>query len=120
MSDFSSISVARDFALLPKTALDESYFQSKDLPDDPVTGCIDGEIQDTGLFVRTDGGHRLWSPSLDGWIHLIGHRTGIELIARFECGRVVEVRAGHRIVIDDMSPLPGAYHSPNLWRPLDT
>lgn len=117
MGDFSSIGISRDFALLPAKAKHASYFQCKDLPDDPArSACIDGEIEADGQFVRTDVGHRQVNPDLNGWIGLRAAHTGIELIARLEAGKVVEMREAAGEEIDDHSPLRGAYWSPNSWQ----
>ena len=73
MSDFSSIDISPDFALLPADAKHAGYFQCKDLPDDPAYGaCIGGEVEADGRFVRTDSGVRQLNPNLNGWIGLRG------------------------------------------------
>jgi hypothetical protein len=36
-------------------------------------------------------------------------------VCRFADGRVVEVRDGHGVRIEDGSVLPGAYWSPSVW-----
>lgn len=119
MSDFSSIDISPNFVLLPATARHAGYFQSKDLPDDPAYGaCIDGEVEADGQFVRTDSGARSINPNLNGWIGLTGVSAKVELIARLEAGKVVEVREAEGEEIHDHSPLRGAYWSPNTWQPI--
>ena len=119
MSDFSSIDISPDFALLPTKARHANYFQSKDLPDDPAYGaCIGGEVEADGRFVRTDCGIRRFNPDLNGWIGLRAALTGVELIARLEAGKVVEMREADGEEIHDHSPLRGAYWSPNTWQPI--
>lgn len=116
MSDFSTITISPDCVLFPEVARTGWPFQSKDLPDDSEKSCcVDGEIDATGLFVRVDDRGRFWNPELKGWIHLRGERWDLEFVCRFVEGRVVEVRDGHGVIIEDGSELPGAYWSPNVW-----
>lgn len=116
MSDFSTIVISGNCELFPVAARTGEWFQSKDMPDDDErTCCVDGEVDETGLFVRTDSRGRFWNPKLNGWIHLIGERTELELVCRLVDGRVVEVRDGYGVVIQDGSDLPGAYWSPSDW-----
>lgn len=119
MSDFSTIEIAPDCSIFPVAARSGESFQSKDMPDDDeLSCCIGGVIDATGLFVRTDSRGRFWNPKLNGWIHLLGWNSGIELVCRFAEGRAVEVRDGYAVGIEDGSGLPGAYWSPNDWVPL--
>lgn len=119
MSDFSSIDISPDFALLPAHAKHAGYFQSKDLLDDPAYGaCIDGEVEADGRFVRTDSGVRQFNSNLNGWIGLRGAYANVELIARLDAGKVVEMREAEGEAIYDCSPFRGAYWSPNTWQPL--
>ena len=119
MSDFSSIGISPDFKLLPTTAKHAGYFQCKDLPDDPAYGaCIGGEIEVNGQFVRTDSGVRRVNPNLSGWIGLRAAFANVELVARLEAGKVVEMRESEGDEIHDHSPLRGAYWSPNTWQPI--
>lgn len=117
MSDFSSINIPPDFALLPAKARNAGYFQSKDLPDDPAYGaCIGGEVEADGQFVRTDSNVRRINPNLNGWIGLTGVFAKVDLIARLEAGKIVEMREAKGEKIHDHSPLRGAYWSPNTWQ----
>ncbi|MBA9859178.1 hypothetical protein [Ralstonia insidiosa] len=118
MSDFSTIKIAKDCGLFPVAARTGWSFQSKDMPDDgEYSCCVDGEIDATGRFVRVDDRGRFWNPELNGWIHLRieFERSDLELVCRFADGRVVEVRDGHGVRIEDGSVLPGAYWSPSVW-----
>lgn len=118
MSDFSTIKIAQDCNLFPVAARTGWSFQSKDMPDDEeYSCCVDGEIDATGRFVRIDDRGRFWNPELNGWIHLGSEFefSQLELVCRFVGGRVVEVRDGHGVMIEDGSELPGAYWSPNVW-----
>lgn len=117
MSDFSSIDISPEFELLPAKGRHASYFQCKDLPDDPAYGaCIGGEVEADGRFVRTDSGVRRFNPDLNGWIGLTAVFADVELIARLEAGKVVEMRETKGEQIHDGSPLRGAYWSPNNWQ----
>lgn len=121
MSDFSSIEISPDCELFPARVRAGGWFQSKDLPEDgEYVACVDGEIDGTGLFVRVDNRGRFWNPKLNGWIHLLGSLSRQEVVCRFADGRVVEVRDGNGVTIEDGSELPGAYWSPSCWVRLES
>ncbi len=116
MSDFSTITIAREVGMFPEAARTGEWFQSKDMPDDDEwTYCISGEIDTEGRFIREDTRGRFWNPMLNGWIGILGEISGIELLCCFVDGRVVEVRPRQGESIEDGSPLRGAYWSPNNW-----
>jgi hypothetical protein len=112
MGDFSSISFSHDFALLPECAKSVSYFQSKDFPPNPEQSCcVDGEVRSDGLFVHNN---TLWNPNLNGWVRLQSAYTNLNLFARFESGRIVEVNINDG-EIDEMKLSPYAEASPETW-----
>lgn len=88
MSDFSTISFDKDFAMMPQEAR-YTWYQSKDMPEhESESACIDGNVLVNGLFVRSDS---KWNPSLHGWIRLIAEFGSYKFVARFERGYIVEV-----------------------------
>lgn len=117
MSDFSSIDFSGEFPLLPFGARKESYFQSKDLPDDDqYTACVYGTVEADGLFVRIDARGRFWNPDLNGWVRLEGTFTGFRFQCLFENGCVVEVREGENMLDLSLDPEMRGDWSPSNWQ----
>ncbi len=93
MSDFSIIEFAEDFPLLPEKAKKAlRAWQTKDLPDDAERSCcMSGRIVADGHFIRGDSRGRFWNPTLTGLIRISDLFSSLQLLCRFDAGRVVEV-----------------------------
>jgi hypothetical protein len=117
MSDFSSITVSNEFPLPDLRGHNAGYFQTRDLPEDPgQVAYIGGVIESDGLFVRTDTGIRQWNAELSGWAYFTSVGVKADFAARFDKGRVAEVKDSREVFESDIGyVLPSADGSPNNW-----
>lgn len=116
MSDFSSITVNKEFKLLPANETDR-HFTTKDLPDNPDDSscCIDGTIHENGLFVRYWNNQLTWNPQLNGWIELNEQFKKERYFFRFENGIIVEVIDGLNEEGWPFEKETDAFLSPDVW-----
>lgn len=121
MGDFSSVTIKKNFALLPGVNTDR-VFTTNDLPDNPEDpSCsIDGMIYEDGLFVRHWNNQLTWNPQLSGWIEFREHLGRARYFFHFKNGIAVEVLNG---LDEDGWPFEketDAFLSPSNWVLLET
>ncbi len=121
MSDFSSVTIKKNFALLPDANIDR-VFTTNDLPDNPEDpSCsIDGMICEDGLFARRWNNQSTWNPQLNGWVELKEQLGDARYFFRFKNGIAIEVLNG----LDDegwpYEKETDAFLSPSNWILLET